>query len=330
MYEYPMAVAGDGWGERGRNLAAVDHALRQCIGSSLCKQRVPLELQVLDQEDLGEGLLMEKIHYQTEPGEFVPAYLLRPHRPIGPLAGIVAFHGHGGRYEVGKDGVIGRHERFASLGMGYGLQLARAGYVVLCPDSVCFGERRNPAGDRIPDIIYERIVTMREISAGGSMVGKNIWDNMRAIDVLQSLGYIDPERIGGIGLSMGSGMTFFTMMCDPRMKAGVAVCSMYTIRALFELKLLHCYMNYIPRMIEAGLEMYDIFPLIAPRALMLVNPTDSYEDPLEATRELYQKSQWAWQEKDAEEAFALEIFEGKHEFPADQRSKALDWFRKFL
>ena len=186
MYEYPMTIPGDGWGQRGKDLNAVRQALADCFGPFQQKTRVPLNVEVLETEDLGQGLMRDKIRYQTEPGEYVPAYLLHPRRPIGPLAGIVAFHGHGGRYEVGKDGVIGRHDRFRELGMGYGLELARAGYVVLCPDSVCFGERRNPHTDRLPDIIYERIVTMREISSGGCMAGKNVWDNMRAIDVLQS------------------------------------------------------------------------------------------------------------------------------------------------
>lgn len=330
MYEYPLAVPGDGWGERGRDLTAVRAALADCFGPFQQRRRVPLDVELLETEDLGQGLVKEKIRYQTEPGEYVPAYLLRPERPVGELPAMIAFHGHGGRYEVGKEGVIGNHERFTRLGMNYGIELARAGYVVLCPDSVCFGERRNPSGERIPDMIYERIVTMREMSNGSCMAGKNVWDNMRAIDVLEGLEYVDGGRIGGIGLSMGSGMTFYTMMWDERMKAGVAVCSMYTLKALFELKLLHCYMNYVPRMAAHGLEMYDIFPLIAPRALMLVNPTDSYEDPLEATRELYDKSRWAWQERQADEAFRLEIFEGQHEFPAAMRQKALKWLKRWL
>jgi dipeptidyl aminopeptidase/acylaminoacyl peptidase len=44
---------------------------------------------------------------------------------------------------------------------------------------------------------------------------------MRAVDLLQSLDFVDPERIGAIGHSMGSITTYLTMALDPRIKAGV-------------------------------------------------------------------------------------------------------------
>lgn len=332
MYRYRMDVPGDGWGEAGRDLDRVREVFRDCFGDFEGKRHdcPPLELESLGVEDLGDGLVKERIHYQVEPGEYVPAYLLRPAEPIGPLAAIIAFHGHGGKYAVGKDGVVRQAGEFASVGMGFGLEFARAGYVVLCPDSVCFGERRNPYPDRWPDYFWERLVAMRETASGGCMARKNVWDNMRAIDVLQTLGYVDPERIGGCGLSMGSGMTFYTMMWEPRMKVGVAVCSMYTLEVLYGRPLLHCFMNFVPRMVSVGLEMHDVWPLIAARPLLMINPTDSSEDPLPETRELYARSRWAWEEAGCGDALALEVFEGKHAFPPPMRAKALDWFRRWL
>ena len=327
MYKYKTEIPPSGWGARGRDLGAVRRAFQQCFGSFQAKEaaRPPLDFQVLETVELGEGLVRDKVHYQTEPGEYVPAYLLRPAKPIGPLAAIVAFHGHGGRYDLGKEWIVGPEQP-----MGYALQFARAGYVVLAPDSVCFGERRNPYQEKWPDWIWERVVAMHEAGQGGCMARKNVWDNMRAVDVLQTLDYVDPERIGGCGLSMGSGMTFYSMMWEPRIKVGVAVCSMYTEQILYSQPLQHCFMNWVPRMLEAGLETWDIFPLIAPRPLLLVNPTDSSEDPLEATREMYEKSKWAWAEAGRPEAYQLEVFEGKHEFSPAMRQKAIDWFRKWL
>jgi dienelactone hydrolase len=332
MYIYKTEVPDGSWGLRARDLAAVREAFRECFGDFREKEarRAPLDLAVLETTDLGGGLVKEKVHYQTEPGEYVPAYLLRPAKPIGPLAAVIAFHGHGGKYHVGKEGVVGSDPEFRNIGMGFGLQFARAGYVVLCPDSVCFGERRNPYPDRWPDAFWERVVAMRETASGGCMARKNVWDSMRAVDVLQSLPYVDPDRIGGCGLSMGSGMTFYTMMWERRLKVGVAVCSMYTLKVLYGQPLMHCFMNWIPRMVERGLEMYDVFPLIAPRPLLLINPTDSSEDPLAETRELYEKSRWAWEEAGRPEALELEVFEGTHEFPPAMRQKALDWLRRWL
>jgi surfactin synthase thioesterase subunit len=93
---------------------------------------------------------------------------------------------------------------------------------------------------------------------------------------------------------------------------------------------MHCFMNYVPRMVQAGLEMYDVFPLIAPRAVLMINADASTEDPLPETTELYEKSRWAWQDAGRDEAFRLEVFEGGHQFPAAMQQKALDFLRTWL
>ena len=44
---------------------------------------------------------------------------------------------------------------------------------------------------------------------------------MRAVDVLSALDFVDSERIGVIGHSMGSAQAASTMARDPRVKAGL-------------------------------------------------------------------------------------------------------------
>src|SRR5439155_15286050 len=56
----------------------------------------------------------------------------------------------------------------------------------------------------------------------GSM--KAIWNNMRAIDLLQALPEVDGERIGCIGHSLGGHNTMFTAAFDTRIKALVSNC----------------------------------------------------------------------------------------------------------
>src|SRR5690606_29056413 len=58
--------------------------------------------------------------------------------------------------------------------------------------------------------------------ASGSM--KAIYDNMRAIDYLQSLPGVDGERIGAIGHSLGGHNAIFTAVFEPRIKAVVSSC----------------------------------------------------------------------------------------------------------
>src|SRR5690606_24681938 len=42
-----------------------------------------------------DGFEREQIVYQTQPGEYSPCYILRPHRPNGVSRPVLALHGHG-------------------------------------------------------------------------------------------------------------------------------------------------------------------------------------------------------------------------------------------
>jgi predicted dienelactone hydrolase len=58
--------------------------------------------------------------------------------------------------------------------------------------------------------------------ASGTM--KAIHDNRRAVDLLESLPDVDPDRIGVIGHSLGGHSTMFTAAFEPRLKVVVSSC----------------------------------------------------------------------------------------------------------
>ena len=53
---------------------------------------------------------------------------------------------------------------------------------------------------------------------------KAIWNNMRAIDLLQTLPEVDGQRIGCIGHSLGGHNAMFTAAFDTRIQALVSSC----------------------------------------------------------------------------------------------------------
>ena len=84
-----------------------------------------------------EGYRLESISYQVEPGCRVPALLLIPDQatPASPAPAIAVWHQHNGQWQWGKSepaGLVGDSCQHV------GVALAQAGYVVLCPDSLCF------------------------------------------------------------------------------------------------------------------------------------------------------------------------------------------------
>ena len=138
-----------------------------------------LEVQISNSID-ADGYNIECLRYQSEPNDWVPAYLLIPSGVSAqrPAPGIAVWHQHAGQYHLGKSEPAG----LAGNPMHHtGVALARAGYVVICPDALCFEERRD---QKLNDGDYERFEFLRYVVNGQSLAWKNILDMKRAIDLL--------------------------------------------------------------------------------------------------------------------------------------------------
>ena len=96
-----------------------------------------------------------------------------------------------------------------SENMHYARELAVRGYVVIAPGYPSLGEHKFD-------------FTANPEYHSGSM--KAIWDNIRAVDLLQSLPEVDGERIGVIGHSLGGHNAIFTAAFEPRLKVIVSRC----------------------------------------------------------------------------------------------------------
>lgn len=302
----------------------IDRLYREILGPF--PERVALNVEVIDEEAC-DGFTRTLISWDNEASERVRGYVLRPIGVAGPRPAMMVFHGHG-PWELGKKdtaGVVDRGEGRVPLGP----ELAKRGFVVMCGDAICWGDRQNPAGDP-GGVMYERVVAMRLLAEGRCMAGQYVWDAMRQCDVLQSLEDVDGDRIGAMGVSMGSGHSWLSAMAESRIKALVGISSFYTYKALYAPPIKHCYMNHLPNVIKHGLETYDLFRLIAPRPFLMINGTTEPQDPVEATQELYDKAKHAWEEAGAGEDFRLVFHEAGHGLTPETRALALDWVAEKL
>lgn len=170
--------------------------------------RVPLDLKEIESVRVGE-LIRRKVTFQSDPDDRVSAFIFTPaKKPAEKLPAILALHQ---TTKIGKDEPAG----LGNKDMAYGLELAQRGYVVIVPDYPSFGEHK-----------YDFSANHGYIS--GSM--KAVWDNLRAVDVLETLPEVDAERIGVIGHSLGGHNAIFTAFHDPRLKAIVSNCGFTTFR----------------------------------------------------------------------------------------------------
>ncbi len=213
-----------------------------------------------------DGYRIESLTYEAEPGDSIPAMLLIPDMvsPAHPAPAVAVWHQHAGQYHLGKSEPAG----LAGNPMHHtGAALAKEGFVVLCPDALCFEERQDPTG-KLKDGRYERFEFLQYIVAGKCMAWKNILDMKRAIDFLQSRAEVIDEKIGCYGHSMGSTHTWLVGPWESRIKCLVGNCCLPTYKGIHREHMLHCFPNFIPGIYEYG-DTPDIAALIAPRPLHL-------------------------------------------------------------
>lgn len=203
---HPVRTVAD-WQVRRRHIVA---NLQRVLGPLPGPQRrVPLDVKVVEETRVG-ALVRRRITYQSDPDDRVPAYLLLPADAAGKkYPAVLCLHQ---TTAVGKDepaGVRGDPE------LRYALDLAERGYVAVVPDYPSLGEHRFD-------------FAARPAYVSGSM--KAVWDNIRALDVLETLPEVDAGRIGVIGHSLGGHNGLFTAVFEPRLKVVVSSCGFTTLR----------------------------------------------------------------------------------------------------
>jgi pimeloyl-ACP methyl ester carboxylesterase len=168
------------------------------------KSPIALDAKTIE-EHKEDGYIRRKIAYHTDdPKQLTHAWLLIPTSGTATKhPAILCLHQ---TTPNGKDSPVGLTDRPA---LHYAKELSKRGYVTISPDYPSFGESKDYNFDA-------------DNYTSGTM--KAIYDNTRAIDLLQSLPEVDPNRIGCIGHSLGGHNTLFTAAFDQRIKAAVTSC----------------------------------------------------------------------------------------------------------
>jgi hypothetical protein len=272
-------------------------------------EKVPLAPEVTERAEF-PGYVRYRIVFNSRPLMSVPAYLLLPEKIEGRIPGIVCLPGHG----PGKDTIVGFNDDgtprpdIGGYQADFAIQAARKGYAALAMEQLAFGERNSPdektSGCQVP--------TVNAFMLGMTMIGLRVWDARCALDYLQTLPEVDPDRIGVMGISGGGTATLYTAAVETRFKAAVASGYLCTFRDSI-MAMSHCVDNFVPGMIKAG-EMHDVASLIAPRAFFAESGTEDSIFPVKAAKHAYERSRQAWEVLGAGERIGHEVFEGEHQF----------------
>lgn len=153
----------------------------------------------------GQGYVIEKLVFESRPGLLVTAHLYRP---------VAAGRKHS------RPAILISHSHHNPKTQGelqdMGATWARAGCLVLVPDHLGHGERRqhpfvtqadHPSQFAVgrQDYYFRYNVGMQLHLVGESLMGWMVWDLMRCVDLLRDREEVDPERILLIGAVAGGG-----------------------------------------------------------------------------------------------------------------------------
>ena len=282
-------------------------------------RRVPLDIKVISEEK-DDGYVRRRITFSPEPHDRVPAWLLIPDNSLGKGPAMLCLHqttGIGKGEPAGLGGLENLH---------YAQELARRGFVCLVPDYPSFGDY--PYDFKTQGAHYD----------SGSM--KAIWNNVRAIDVLETLPEVDPDRIGCIGHSLGGHNTLFTAAFDSRIRAAVTSCGFTAFHDYYKGDLQGWTSDrYMPRIrdvysndpIKVPFDFHEVLSAIAPRSIFVNAPVSDNNFEVGGVRKVVaeaMKAQKAYGQQAGE--IVARYPECGHDFPDEIREEAYQWLEDRL
>jgi dipeptidyl aminopeptidase/acylaminoacyl peptidase len=194
------------WARRRRMiLAAMEEIMGPLPGE---EKRCELDVQMHEETD-GGSYVRRAISYASEPGSRVPAWLLVPKHVLNTAyattPAILCLHPtnnvDGNKTVIG----LGKTEN-----RQYAKELAERGFVTLAPAYPLLANYQ-------PDLAALGY-------ASGTM--KAIWDNVRGMDLLDTLSFVQRGEYAAIGHSLGGHNSVFTAVFDVRIKAVVSSCGL--------------------------------------------------------------------------------------------------------
>jgi hypothetical protein len=290
------------------------------------EKRCPLAMKVEEEVDCGSHV-RRLITYASEPSARVPAYLLIPKAVLRGEAervpAILCLHG--------TDNVVG-HGTVVGLGgkpnRQYASELADRGYVTLAPSYPLLARYQ-------PDL---------KALGWESGTLKAVWDNIRGLDLLESLPYVKPGAFATIGHSLGGHNSVFTAVFDDRLKVVVTSCGLdsflnyyngdekvwFPEKGWTQTRYMPRLASYRGRLAEIPFDFSELIGALAPRHVLIVAPQADSNFRADSVDHIVAAARPVFALYGHPERLRLEHPEGGHDFPAEMREKAYALFDEVL
>ena len=191
---------------------------------------------------------------------------------------------------------------------------AKLGFVVLCVDAFGAGERAvgTALGEYHGDMTAATLLPL-----GTPLSGLQVYENMRAVDYLQSRPEVNKDQIGITGASGGGNQTMYAGAWDKRFKCVVPVCSVGNYQAYLQAACCMC--EVVPGALRFT-EEWAVLALTAPRPLMVINATkDSFQFSVTEAKKSLTRTAAVYKLLGKPDHLRHAIFESPHDYSKAMR-----------
>jgi cephalosporin-C deacetylase-like acetyl esterase len=261
-----------------------------------------------------QGVVIEKLHYQSRPGLYVTGNLFHPKKIEGKLPTVLYVCGHSNR---GRDGNKTAYQE-------HGIWFASNGYICLMLDTLQLGE--------IPGVhhgTYNRERWWWQ-ALGYTPAGVECWNGIRAIDYLLSRPDVDPERLAVTGISGGGASTFWIAAADERIRCAVPVSGMSDLESYVSHQVINGHCDCMFLVNTYGWEWTTIAALVAPRPLLFCNSDNDKIFPMDGNRRVIERLRKLYALYGKPELVDDYVSHGGHAYRPDLRIAVFKWINKHL
>lgn len=286
----------------------------------------PPEMELLEEVDCG-NYVRRKILYHSQTGNKTPAFLCVPkaafEKDAKPLPAVLCLHPTDNK--VGNGVVVGLGGK---ANRQYGSELASRGYVTLAPAYPLLAD-------------YQPDVKGLGWESGTLLA---VWDNIRGIDLLCSLPFVQQDAIGAIGHSLGGHNAIYTAAFDKRITAVVSSCGFDSYQDYYggdqtkwiagkgwtQLRYMPKLSHFRERLNEIPFDFNEILATIAPRPILVVAPLHDSNFQAASVSRLVHDASTVYALHGAEKHLKLLQPDCAHDFPTPMRTEAYQLFDQAL
>lgn len=278
-------------------------------------RRCDLDVRVEEEVDCG-AYTRRLLSYASEPGGRTPAYLCLPK---GGEACRAVLCLHGTDRTVGHGTVVGLHPD--KQHSRYAVELAERGFVTFAPSYPLLANYQ----PELEELGY----------VSGTM--KAIWDNSRALDLLEGLEEVDASvGFAAIGHSLGGHNSVYTAAFEPRLKVIISNCGLDSYQDYRDGDL-NAWKQplYMPRLGYYALEeipfdFHDLIGALAPRPCLVIAPLGDDNFKWRSVDTVASAARQAYALYGAADKLQVEHPDCGHDFPASIRQRAYRFIEENL